>query len=363
LHGTRLLAAAAARRATAVYVTSGSPPFDRVDGDVRRLEGMAVLTAQDVDALVLESAPEPIHDALRRGETCEWLIDDEQAGRVRCHSFRDYRGPGALFELLSTRPLSAEQLGIPAEAMALASESDGLIVIAAPRGQGRTTVAAAFLDAINVQRHCYAIALERQIRVVHESRNALVSQRELPGTGAQASSVARAALAERPDVLVMDDLQSIEMMQVMFDAIAGGALGFVTVDAPTTVAALQRIIELFPEARRNWVRSVLADRVRGAIAQALLRHTHGGRVAARELLLPTAAVRSALASGRTGDLPAALADGHRHGLVSLNESLLDLVRTGAVDIREAYRRADDREELVRALKRERVDLSRLDRLA
>ena len=359
----RLLSAAAAARATAVYLTSGAPPFARIDDDVRRLEGWEPLTAQEIDSLLLESAPQAMRDALRQGEACEWLIDSGEAGRVRCHCFRDYRGPGAMLEMLSARPQTAEQLALPSDARALASESDGLVIIAAPRGHGRTTLAAAYVDAINQQRHCYAISLERQVRIVHEPRAALVSQREVQGTGAQATGAARAALAERPDVLVMDDLQSVEMMQVMFDAVAGGALGFVTVEAPTTLIALQRIIDLFPEARRNWVRSVLVDRLRGALAQSLLRHIHGGRVAAREILLPTAAVRTAISTGRAGDLPAALAEGRKYGLVSLTDSLIDLVRSEAVDIREAYRRADDRDGLLRALKRERVDLSLVERLA
>jgi len=360
---TRLLAAAAERRATALYLTSGAFPFTRVDGDVQKLQGLSPLSASDVESLVLESAPDAVRDAVRDGEACEWLIDNDDAGRVRCYSFRDSRGSGAVFEMLSARPLSVEMLGLPAEARDLASESDGLVIIAAPRGQGRTTLSAAFLEAINAQRQCYVIALERQVRVIHRSRAALVSQRELQGTTNQAGSAARAALAERPDVLVMDDLHSVETMQVMFDAVIGGALGFVTIEAPTTIAAVHRIVDLFPEARRSWVRSVLAERMRGAVAQALLRHKHGGRVAAREILLPTVAVRTAITSGRPGDLPAALAEGRKHGLIALNESLTDLVRTEAVDLREAYRRTDDREGFLRALRRERVDLAVVERLA
>jgi twitching motility protein PilT len=123
------------------------------------------------------------------------------------------------------------------------------------------------------------------------------------------------------------------------------------------------VLELFPPDRRKAVQALVAERLRGAVAQVLLRKTGGGRVAARELLLTTASVASILSDGQLSDLPLAIESGRKHGMTSLTDALLGLVRSGVVDVREAYRKADDRDALLAALKREKIDTSQVERLA
>jgi twitching motility protein PilT len=359
----RLLSIAAARGASALYLTSQGPPFLRLDDDVRMLDGEPALTSTDVESAVLELMPETTRDALRRGDPTEWVSDLAEIGRVRCSTFRDYRGPGAIFQLISVRPLSAEQLGLGREMLALATEAEGLIVLTSPRGAGKSTLAGAFVDLINRQRAHYVITLERQIRMVHDNRLALISQREVRGTAEQVLTVARGALRENPDVLVLEDLPSADMFQLALDAAGSGLLVFVTITGSSTTAALSRLLDMFPPDRRKAAQSLLAERLLGAIAQVLIRKAGGGRLAARELLLTTAAVAAVLADGQLSDLPLAIDSGRKHGMAPLNDALLGYVRSGAVDVREAYRKAEDREGLLTALKREGVDTSFVERLA
>ena len=176
--------------------------------------------------------------------------------------------------------------------------------------------------------------------------------------------LARAFRTERPDVLVIDDYETADIWRLAFDAAGAGVLVFATVTAGSTTAALQRVVDLFPEDQRRWAQTLLAERLRGAVAQVLLRRTMGGRIAARELLLGTSAVRRVIEDGPLSDLPLSIERGRKHhGQLSLNESLLELVRSGTVDLREAYRKADDREALVLAFKRESVEPSLVERLA
>lgn len=359
----RLLSIAAARGAGALYLTSQAPPFLRLDDDVRMLEGEPALSSTDVESAVLELMPEATRDALRRGDPTEWVSDLADIGRVRCSTFRDYRGPGALFQLIAVRPVSAEQLGLGREIQALANEAEGLVVVASPRGAGKSTLAGAFVDLINRQRSNYVITLERQIRMVHDNRSALISQREVRGTAEQVVTVARGALRENPDVLVIEELPSAEMFQLALDAAGSGLLVLITVTAGSTTAALSRLLDLFPPERRKAVQALLSERLRGAIAQVLLRKAGGGRLPARELLQMTAAVAGVIADGQLSDLPLAIESGRKHGMSPLNDALLGFVRTGAVDVREAYRKADDREGLLIALKREGIDTSLVERLA
>jgi twitching motility protein PilT len=359
----RLLGNLATRGASMLYLTSQSRPFLRIEGAMRAVESEPALTPADIDAIVLDLMPEAAREAHGRGEPAEWISEFDGIGRTRCATFRDYRGPGVLFQLLSTRPIAAEQLGLAREIQALATESEGLVVVASPRGGGKSTIVAALVDVINRQQSGSVITIERQIRIVHDNRLSLVSQREVRGTGAAAAAVVRAALRENPDVLVLEDMNAPEVVQLALEAAGSGLLVFLTITAGSTVSALMRIVDAFPPEARKGAQAALAERLRGAVSQVVLRKTGGGRIAARELLLTSSAVASLIADGQFAQLAVAIDSGRKHGMVSLNDVLLALVKSGTVDLSEAYRKSDNRPALLTLLGHDGVDTSPLERLA
>ena len=180
----------------------------RVDGELQILEGEPVLTARDVESLLLTLMPERNHEALRTGAATEWILDIEDVGRVRCMSFRDHRGPGGVFRLMPTRSVSVDQLGLPRAVQGLAIEPEGLVLVAGPRSSGKRTLISAFVDLINRTRRDHVITIEREINIVHERGNSFISQREVRGSDDDLLAAARAALREDPDVLVIEDLRS-----------------------------------------------------------------------------------------------------------------------------------------------------------
>ena len=355
----RLLRLAAARGASALYLTTQARPAVRVDGDIRLLDGEAALSSGDVEAAVLELAPEGARDK----ESAEWIRDLADVGRVRITTFRDYRGPGALLRMIQARATSAEQLGLVREIQALATEPEGLVIVTGPRASGKSTLVSAFVDLINRQRNDYVITLEGQIRLVHESRGSLISQRELRGSAAEVVTAARAALRENPDVLVIEDLRSPDVLQVALDAAGSGLLVFASVTAASATAALERLVDLCPSDERRNVRAALAEHLRGVVAQVLLRKAGGGRLAARELVLNTNAVAALVSDGQIAQLPRAIDSGRKLGMAPLNDALVAFVQSGAVDVREAYRKADDKSGLLALLRREGIDTSFVERLA
>ena len=355
----RLLRLAAARGASALYLTTQARPAVRVDGDIRLLDGEAALSSGDVEAAVLELAPEGARDK----ESAEWIRDLADVGRVRITTFRDYRGPGALLRMIQARATSAEQLGLVREIQALATEPEGLVIVTGPRASGKSTLVSAFVDLINRQRNDYVITLEGQIRLVHESRGSLISQRELRGSAAEVVTAARAALRENPDVLVIEDLRSPDVLQVALDAAGSGLLVFASVTAASATAALERLVDLCPSDERRNVRAALAEHLRGVVAQVLLRKAGGGRLAARELVLNTNAVAALVSDGQIAQLPRAIDSGRKLGMAPLNDALVAFVQSGAVDVREAYRKADDKAGLLALLRREGIDTSFVERLA
>ena len=356
------LRAAAARGATTVYVVAQSKPMIRVDGEIGPLENEPTLTAADVDRLVLELAPPRRRDALQNGPV-EWLCDVPQIGRVRCLTFRDHRGPGVLFRMFPPRAISADQLGLTPEVQALCQQSDGLVLVSGARASGKSTLLNAFVDLINRTRSDHVITIETQIGFVHESRRSFISQRESRGDVELAATFARAALHEDPDVMVIEDLKSADLISVALEAAESGRLVLASVPASSTIGALERLIEVFPADRRSKARASLATALRGVLAQVLLRRVTGGLVAAREILLNTPAVSQLVLEGKLFQLPAALDSGRRHGMVPLTDSLAAHVREGTVQVAEAYRKALDRAALVALLKREGIDTSFADRLA
>jgi len=279
-------------------------------------------------------------------------------------SFRDQRGPGGVFRLMPTRSVSVDQLGLPRSVQALAIEPEGLVLVAGPRSSGKRTLMAALVDLMNRTRHDHIITIEREINVVHERGHSFISQREVRGDDDAMLAAARAALREDPDVLVIEEIRTGAMMNVALEAVASGHLVVAGFSAHTATGAIDRIIDLYAPEHRRQVQFALADSLRGVIVQVLLRKVGGGgRLAAREVALNTPAVSSLIAEGKTSQLPMAIEGGRRYGMMPLNDALVGLVQSGAVEAREAYRQSPDRPGFLAALDRQGIDTSFVERLA
>ncbi len=357
----RLLRMAAARGAEALYLFSQSRPSIRVDGEIGVLEGEAPLLPQDIDALMLDLVPERADASVPAG--MEWICDIADVGRVRCLSLRDHRGPGGIFRMIPARVVSVEQLGLSREIQGLCAEPEGLVLVTGPRASGKSTLLAAFVDVVNRTRSDHVITIESRVNVVHENRTGLVSQREVRGGSDEVLATLRGALRESPDVLVIDDLRAPEVATAAVEVAAAGHLVICGVPAHSSSEAVERLIDLLPPERRPQLQAMVADTLRGVVAQVLLRKTGGGRVAARELLLGTPAVAALIAEGKPAQLRLALEIGRRQGMVPLTDALVAFVQSGAVDVREAWRRTGDRAGLLKQLKREGIDTSFVERLA
>ena len=359
----QVLRQAAARGASILYLSSGARPAIRIDGEIESLDGAAVLSPKDVEALLLTLMPDRDAEALRTGAASEWICDFADLGRVRCMSFRDSRGPGGVFRLMRPRGISAEQLGLPRQIQGLALERDGLVLVAGARSSGKRTLISAFVDLINKQRHDHVVTIESEINITHDRVGALVSQREVRGGPDEMLAAARSALREDPDVLVLENVRTPELMHLALDAAATGHLVIGGLAAASASGAIDCIIDLYPPELRRPVQLSLAHTLRGVVAQVLLKKKGGGRVAAREVLLNTPAVRSALAEGKTSQLPLAIEGGRSYGMSPLNDALVGFVQGGAVDVREAYRHAVDRQGFLALLKQQGLDTSAIEKYA
>jgi twitching motility protein PilT len=359
----RLLRIAAARGASTLYLSSQARPSIRVDGEIWALESEPPLGPSEVESLLIDLMPERNREALRSGVGTEWICDVVDVGRVRCMSFRDHQGAGGIFRMMPVRVISAEQLGLSREIQALAAEPEGLVLVTGPRSSGKSTLISACVDLINRSRREHVITVESEIKVVHDHRSSFVSQREVRGSNDEMLTVVRGAIRENPDVLVLEEMRTPEIVSAALEAAASGLLVIGALPAHTTTGAVDRIIDFYPPEQRRSLQMALAENLRGIVAQVLLRKPGGGRVAAREVLLNTPAVSSAIAEGKTSQLPLAIEGGRKYGMVPLNDALVGFVQGGVVEAREAYRRANDRAGFLALLKRQGIDTSFVERLA
>jgi twitching motility protein PilT len=359
----RLLRATTTRGASALFLTAESRPWMRLDGELRYLDSEAPLSRADVESAILEIAPESGQESIGRSEGAEWIAEFENVGRVRCTTFTDHRGQGLLLRVIATRTATAEQLGLAPEVQALATESQGLVLVAGPRASGKSTLLAALVDLVNRRRAEYVITLERQVRLVQDNKLALVSQREVHGGADESVAALRAALRESPEVLVVDDLLSPAMVPLLLTAASDGLLIFVSITAPSTADAVARFVELSPPEMRKAAQNAMAESFRGAVGQVLLKKAAGGVVPAREVLLESGPVTRVISDGQFSQLAASLESGRKHGMVSFNDVLVEFVRAGTVDVREAFRKAHDRERLLESLKQSGIATKVVERLA
>jgi twitching motility protein PilT len=237
------------------------------------------------------------------------------------------------------------------------------VLVTGPTGCGKSTTLCSLIDLINRTRSDHVITLESQIEFVHQSRRSFVSQREIRGDAGAIVAAIRMALREDPDVLLIEDLRSAEVTTAALEAAESGRLVLGSLTAASTVAAVDKLIELYPGERRVLTQTSLATALRGVVSQVLVRRQRGGRMAAREVLLNTPPVAALIQDGKTAQLPLAIESGRRHGMMPLNDSLAALVRDGTVHVTEAWRKALDKESLLAALKRVGIDTSFAERLA
>ena len=358
----RLLRTAAARGASTLYVTSNAQPAMRIDGEIHIFETEETLGAGVVESLLLGAMPQATHAALRSGNRSEWISDVPDVGRVLCVSFHDHRGASGIFRLTAENAVSADELGLSPEVQALGLEPDGLVLVTGPRSSGKRSVISALVDLINRERHDYVITLEGEIHVVHALRGSVVSQREVRGESEDLLATVRTALRDDPDVLVIEELQTDAIIRLALKAAGSGHLVIGGLLAHTATDAVDRLLNEYPAEHRQHARVMLAENLRGVVAQVPLRKTDGGRLMAREVLLNTPAVARLIVEGKTSELPMAIETGQKIGMVSLNNTLVGLVQSGAVDVREAYRRAGDRPGFLASLKRQGIDTAALDPL-
>ena len=327
-------------RASDLHLAAGYPPMIRVDGAIAPL-AMPVCSEHDVQSLAMclrERGPQPHRAVSDPSQHLDFALDDPEYGAVRVHLFRAGGQRIALRALGGAVPSPAE-LGLPRRVLEFATLRDGLVVIAGATGSGKTTTAAALLDAVSDTGARHIVTIEEPIEYRLRARRGLVTQREIGVDVADAASGIRATLREDPDVIFLGELRDGAAVETALTAAETGHLVVTTLHARGADGAIERIVDLASGEQRDHVRRQLAQVLAGVVYQRLLPRAGGvGRTAAVEILVATQAVRSLVREEKTHQLRNAMATGRAAGMQTLSNHLEDLVMRGSIE-RESLREA------------------------
>jgi twitching motility protein PilT len=349
-----LLRALVAAGGSDLHLRAGQPPIHRVSGGLVRLE-QAPLTAERIDGMLATIQSDPARREFLDSGDADWAYEIEGVARFRCNAGRERGGPLAVFRVIPSVVPTVEEMGISPEVQALCQLSKGLVLVTGPTGSGKSTTLAALVDLINRTRDDHLITIEDPVEFVHPSRKCLVTQRQVGVHTRGFKAALRAALREDPDIVLVGELRDLETVAIALETAETGHLVFGTLHTTTAASTVDRIIDQFPADRQAQVRTMLAESLRGVVAQVLCRKIGGGRVAAREILLVTPAVQNLIREGKTFQVPSIMQTSRRIGMVTLQDSLLELVEQGRIEPKEAWMKAADKPGILAALRAKRHD--------
>ena len=313
--------------ASDLHMTVGGAPMVRLDGYLQQLVPTPVTAAQLAEFVAL--LPDYTRQLLeRRGEVdCAWRWGNE---RYRLNIYRQRDQYAMAVRLLNNVVPECEALGMPPALQAVKELSQGLVLIVGPPGSGKTTTLAALVQRINATRAVHIVTLEDPIEYEYPAGQSLIHQREIGRDTTSFARGLRAALREDPDVILVGELRDSETMAIALTAAETGHLVLATLHTQDVTSSVNRIVDGLQQ-NQQLVRSQLAESLAVVASQRLLARADGqGRVAAYEVLVATDAVRHLIREGQVHQLQSYLQTGARNGMVTMEESVKSLRRTGII---------------------------------
>jgi twitching motility protein PilT len=336
--------------ASDLHLTSGFPPYLRRDGEMCPIEDLPILSPDACREVLYEIMPGDVREEFERTMDVDFGYEVGEIDRFRVNVFTDMNGTGAVIRRIPRDVPSADDLGLPESIRNLCKLSKGLVVVTGPTGSGKSTTLAAMVDLINRTRRDHIITIEDPIEFVHGPHKCLINQREVHTHTGSFSAALRAALREDPDIVLVGEMRDRETVAIALETAETGHLVFGTLHTNTAIGTVSRIVDKFPAEEQNQVRSLLADCLRGVVAQVLCRKITGGRVAAQEILVSTPGVASNIRDGKYHYITSAMQTGRSRGMQTMCDALLDLVNEGVISTEEAYHRAVEKALLAKKLR-------------
>ncbi len=340
-----------------LHMRVGEPPILRKHGEMVRIEGQEKLTNDQMEALLFSITPERNKKEFNEHNDSDFAYEIEGVARFRSNILKDRKGMAAVFRVIPSTIVTAEQLGVTPEVQALCYLTKGLVLVTGPTGSGKSTTLCSLIDLVNKSRSDHVITIEDPIEFVHENKSCVITQRQVGVHTDSFKSALRAALREDPDIILVGELRDLETVAIAIETAETGHLVFGTLHTTTAASTIDRLIDQFSADRQEQVRTMLSESLKGVVSQVLCKKIGGGRVAAREILLVTPAISNLIREGKTFQIPSMMQTSKRLGMATMNDTLMDLVDKKLVEPKEAYMKSVDKAAFLASLKVKGHDVS------
>lgn len=341
-----LLAFSVKNKASDLHLSAGLPPMIRVHGDIRKI---------NVPAMDHSQVHDMVYDIMNDGQRkvyeehleVDFSFEIPNLARFRVNAFNHNRGSGAVFRTIPSKILTLEQLNCPAIFKEIAETPRGICLVTGPTGSGKSTTLAAMIDYINENEYGHILTVEDPIEFVHQSKRCLINQREVGPHTLSFNNALRSALREDPDVILVGEMRDLETIRLALSAAETGHMVFGTLHTSSAAKTVDRIIDVFPAAEKEMVRSMLSESLRSVISQTLLKTKDGqGRVAAHEIMIGTPAIRNLIRENKIPQMYSAIQTGQNVGMQTLDQNLQDLVKRNVISANEARSKAANKDSIV-----------------
>ncbi len=340
----KLLHTVVQRKSSDLHIAVGQPPVLRVDGHLVKLE-TKVLEAEDTVSLMKSIAPERCQRELQEVGGSDFGFAFGEMARFRVSIFKQKGCVGMVLRQIPNKLMSLEDLGTPSVLKQLIMRPRGLVLVTGPTGSGKSTTLAAAIDYLNDNVDHHIITIEDPIEFFHKHKKATVNQREVGVDVPSFAEAIRRALRQDPDVILVGEMRDLETIEAAITAAETGHVVFGTLHTTGAQGTVNRIIDVFPTNQQDQIRTQLSTAIIGVLSQALLPKIGGGRVAAYEMLVVTPAIANLIRENKTYRINSAIQTGAKLGMQLLDDHMFKLWRSGLVDKKDVFVKANSPEEL------------------
>ncbi len=318
-----------------LHVKVGTPPKVRLSGALLPLDHPP-LTDEDTAAIAAAIVPANRRQRFESSGEVDFAYSLRNVGRFRVNVFRQRGSISAVLRKLRFGGPTFEEMHLPDTLRSLSEAQRGLILVTGPTGSGKTTTLSAMIEHVNHMRQCHIVTIEDPIEVLFRDDVASINQREVGNDTESFLSALRAALRQDPDVILIGEMRDTETVRAALQAAETGHLVLSTLHTVDATETVNRVVDFFPPYQQGQIRLTLAGALKGIVCQRLVPTVDGGLLPCHEVLVNTGRIAERIADpDKTAEIHEVIAEGGYYGMLTFDQSLLQLVQGGRVSIESA----------------------------